>query len=194
MFCFEWNWPTPINISQHYGYWWPGALTPEHQSQSLDNDITQNTIFPHYDAINWKHFSRDWPFVWGIHLSPVKSSHKGQWRGALMFSLICAWTNSWVNNRDAGDLLASLWCHCNDMNKEVSHTYIGIERSWRPEPQCWLRIHVFTVVSRSTLKQLETHGCVLSTVTTGGLVLDHQVRPSVTTVLTKCSLNWAHFM
>ena len=31
--------------------------------------------------------------------SPVDSPHKGQWRGALMFSL-----NSWVNNRDAGDL------------------------------------------------------------------------------------------
>ena len=29
---------------------------------------------------------------------------KGQWRGALMFSLICAWTNGWVNNRGAGDL------------------------------------------------------------------------------------------
>ena len=30
--------------------------------------------------------------------------HKGQWRGALMFSLICAWINGWVNNREAGDL------------------------------------------------------------------------------------------
>ena len=30
--------------------------------------------------------------------------HKGQWRGALMFSLICAWTHSCVNNREAGDL------------------------------------------------------------------------------------------
>ena len=29
---------------------------------------------------------------------------KGQWRGALMFSLICVWINSWVNNREAGDL------------------------------------------------------------------------------------------
>ena len=28
----------------------------------------------------------------------------GQWRGALMFSLICAWINGWVNNREAGDL------------------------------------------------------------------------------------------
>ena len=32
------------------------------------------------------------------------SPHKGQWRGALMFSLICVWTNGWVNNREAGDL------------------------------------------------------------------------------------------
>ena len=29
---------------------------------------------------------------------------KGQWRGALMFSLICAWMNEYVNNREAGDL------------------------------------------------------------------------------------------
>ena len=32
--------------------------------------------------------------------SPVNSPNKGQWRGALMFSLICIWTNGWVNNRD----------------------------------------------------------------------------------------------
>ena len=32
------------------------------------------------------------------------SPHKGQWRGAFMFSLICAWINRWVNNREAGDL------------------------------------------------------------------------------------------
>ena len=40
----------------------------------------------------------------GIHRSPVNSPHKGQWRGALMFSLICTWINGWVNNREAGDL------------------------------------------------------------------------------------------
>ena len=37
-------------------------------------------------------------------VSPVNSPHKGQWRGALMFSLICIWTNDWVVNREAGDL------------------------------------------------------------------------------------------
>ena len=56
----------------------------------------------------WRHqmetFPRYWPFLRGIHRSPVKSPHKGQWRGALMFSLICTRTNGWVNNREAGDL------------------------------------------------------------------------------------------
>ena len=56
------------------------------------------------DVIKWRHFPRYWPFVRGIHRWPVKSPHKGQWRGALMLSLICAWINGWVNYREAGDL------------------------------------------------------------------------------------------
>ena len=58
----------------------------------------------HDDVIKWNHFPRYWPFVRGIHRSPVNSPHKGQWRGALMFTLICARINGWVNNREAGDL------------------------------------------------------------------------------------------
>ena len=58
----------------------------------------------HDDVIKWKHFPHYWPFVWGIHWSPVNSRHRGQWRGPLMFSLICVWINGWVNNREAGDL------------------------------------------------------------------------------------------
>ena len=56
----------------------------------------------------WRHqmetFSRYWPFVRGIHWSPMDSLYKGQWCGALMFSLMCAWTNDWANSPDAGDL------------------------------------------------------------------------------------------
>ena len=52
----------------------------------------------------WKHFPRYWPFVRRIHRSPVNSPHKGQWRGALMFSLICTRINGWVNNGETGDL------------------------------------------------------------------------------------------
>ena len=58
----------------------------------------------HDDVIKWKHFPRYSPFVRGIHRSPMNSPHKGQWRGASTFSLICAWINDWVNNREAGDL------------------------------------------------------------------------------------------
>ena len=56
------------------------------------------------DVIKWKHFPRYWPFVRGIHRSPVNYPHKGQWRGVLMFSLICTRINGWVNNGEAGDL------------------------------------------------------------------------------------------
>ena len=58
----------------------------------------------HDDVIKWKYFPRYWPFVRVIHRSPVNFPHKGQWRGALMFTLICARKNGWVNNGEAGDL------------------------------------------------------------------------------------------
>ena len=62
------------------------------------------TIAQHDDVIKWKHFPRYWPFVRGIHRSTVNSPHKGHWRGALIFSLICVWINGYVNNREASDL------------------------------------------------------------------------------------------
>ena len=56
----------------------------------------------------WRHqmetFSALLAICAGNSRAPVNSSHKGRWRGALMFSLICVWINDWVNNREAGDL------------------------------------------------------------------------------------------
>ena len=56
----------------------------------------------------WRHqmetFSALLALCAGNSTVPVNSPHKGQWRGALMFSLIYAWINDWVNNREAGDL------------------------------------------------------------------------------------------
>ena len=72
----------------------------------LHDFVTQ--VSCHDDVIKWKHFPHYWPFVWGNHRSPVISPHEGQWRGAFMFSLICAWINGSVNNREAGDLIR----HC----------------------------------------------------------------------------------
>ena len=56
-----------------------------------NSETWQKTFLHHDDIIKWKHFPRYWLFVRGIHRSPVTSPHKGQWRGALMYSLICVW-------------------------------------------------------------------------------------------------------
>ena len=66
----------------------------------------------HDDVIKWKHFPRY--LGAGIHRSPVNSPQKGQWRRTLMFSLISAWINGWINNRAAGETPSRLlWRHCN---------------------------------------------------------------------------------
>ena len=71
----------------------------------------------HDDVIKWKHLSRYWPFVRGIHRSPVNSTHKGQWRGALMFSLICG-LNKHLSKQSLGWWFETpsrpLWRHGND--------------------------------------------------------------------------------
>ena len=53
------------------------------------NEIVRHVMIGsliHDDVIKWKHFQCNWPFVRGIHRSPVNSPHKGQWRGALIVS------------------------------------------------------------------------------------------------------------
>ena len=51
----------------------------------------------------WRHQMETFSALLAIFAgnSPVP---EGQWRGALMFSLIWVWINGWVNNREAGDL------------------------------------------------------------------------------------------
>ena len=56
-------------------------------SCSIDQSCPMSDWNYYDDVIKWEHFSRYWPFVRGIHRSPVNSPHKGQWRGALVFSL-----------------------------------------------------------------------------------------------------------
>ena len=76
-----------------------------HTQRCIIVESRKSALLPNNDdVIKWKHFPHYWPFVRRIHRSPVNSPHKGQWRGALMFSLICARINDWVNNHEAGDL------------------------------------------------------------------------------------------
>ena len=86
-----------INLGQD---WLSGNVLLPNGTKPLPGPI----LTYHDDVIKWKHFPRYLPFVQGIHRSPVNSPHKGQWRRALMFSLICVWINGWVNKREAGDL------------------------------------------------------------------------------------------
>ena len=75
----------------------------------LDTEMAGDDVF--------KYFPRYWPSVRGIHRSPVNSTHKGQWRRALMFSLICA-----LNKQSSKQSSCwwfetpprSFWRHCND--------------------------------------------------------------------------------
>ena len=102
----------------------------------------------HDGVIKWKHLPRYWPFVRGIHRSPVNSTHKGQWRGALMFSLICTWISSWVNSPEAGDLRRHR-AHC---DVSVMNVYVLTNATWTvtttllfggPGPRWWrLKSHV----------------------------------------------------
>ena len=66
--------------------------------------LVKGRKFDYDDVIKWKPFLRHRPSVLGIKRSPVNPPHKGQRRGALMLSLVCAWIYGLVNNRDAGDL------------------------------------------------------------------------------------------
>ena len=99
----------------HYWDYYPGALSYSGITSMIWRsgilrflqrmyDLQASCCDLHDDVIKWKYSPRYRPFVRGIHRLPVNSPHKGLWRGALFFSLICAWINGWVNNRKAGDL------------------------------------------------------------------------------------------
>ena len=93
----------PVSLLPHF----PGANELKHRNTQfvLATLLAMSERIPnHDDVIKRKHFPRHWSLVWGIPRSPVNSPHKGQWRGALIFSLICAWIYGWVNNRETGDL------------------------------------------------------------------------------------------
>ena len=62
--------------------------------------VLQSIGLTHDDVIKWKHFSHYWPFLRSLANSP----RKGQLHGALIFPLICTWTNFWINDHDTGDL------------------------------------------------------------------------------------------
>ena len=102
-------------------------------------------VSAHDDVIKWKYFPRYWSFARGIYRSAVNSLHKGQWRGALLFSLIGAWINGWVNNDKNGDLRRPLlWRHN------------GRDSVSNPQPHEFLLNRLFRRWSKKTSKLYRT--------------------------------------
>ena len=63
------------------------SIKPGQFESCINVQLGIAVLSTHDNLIKWKHFP-----------------HKCQWRGALMFSLICVWINDWVNNRESGNL------------------------------------------------------------------------------------------
>ena len=88
----------------------------------------------HDDVIKWKHFPRYWPFVRGIHRSPVNSPHKVQWSGVFMFFYLCL--NERLSKQPCGWWLEtpswSLWCHCNGYIKLMYIVHVLLWFRYRP--------------------------------------------------------------
>ena len=114
--------------------------------------VTAHTRHHHDDVTKWKHFPRHWPFLRGIHRSPVNSPHKGQSRGILMFSLICTRIYCWVNNREAVDLrrhrahydamvMIPMVVQFNWLNKAMVNNYI---------------LQLFTLIQRCNVNNLSS--------------------------------------
>ena len=89
----------------------------------LSLSLQHSFSFIHDDVIKWKHFPRYWPFVRGIHRSSVNYPHKGQWHGALLFSLICA-LHKRLSKQSWGWWFEtpsrSLWRYFNELQFDIS--------------------------------------------------------------------------
>ena len=89
----------------------------------------------------WRHqmetFSALQAFVRGFHRSPVNTPHKGQWRGALMLSLICA-LKKWLSKQSWGWWFEmptrSLWRHCNAYIEYLCKDYLNARKMYNVEP------------------------------------------------------------
>ena len=148
--CFHKSWKSKFGRVGNlcflviHGQWWGNLASGQKLPHGISRIwITIENI--HDDVIKWKHFPRYWPFLRGIHRWPVNSPHKGQWRGALMFSLICtlykrlskqSW-GWWFETPSR-----SLWRHCNAINDTHFFWYRG-KNKWYTKTERYFRDKVF---------------------------------------------------
>ena len=113
-----------IYLSMPWTSWWASKrVVGMSDTPCRSGDWKKKIPVPHNQVALqswWRHqmeiFSALLALCVGVHRSPVNSPHKGQWRGALMFSLICALNKRlskqswdwWFETPSR-----SLWRHCN---------------------------------------------------------------------------------
>ena len=109
-YSYKFVWMLKFSFYLSHFFRWPGyhmfsnSTTLSWLVRKHTSAISIDRVFTiHDDVIKWRHFPRYWPFVQGIHRPPVNSPHKGQWRGCLVFPLICSWIHGCANIREAGD-------------------------------------------------------------------------------------------
>ena len=76
----------PYSVIYHSSVIWNSRVTDHAGSTSTFNELSCQTIHRcnnridplsgHIDVIKWVQFPRYWPFMQGIHRSPVNSPHK----------------------------------------------------------------------------------------------------------------------
>ena len=99
-----------IKIHLHFYHitmtsWWARWRLKSPASRLFTQSLIQAQIKENIKA------PRHWTFVRGIHRSPVNSTHKGLWSGAMIFCLICTLINDWLNKHEAGNLRRNR-AHC----------------------------------------------------------------------------------
>ena len=97
--------------------------------------------------------------------SRINSKHKGQWLGALMFSLICGRVNGWINNHEASDLRHhrvhyDVVAMADAGNKDLCMIYFS-----SPIPLLWNDIHAPAVITHTSVWMepvIENWNCIPS--------------------------------
>ena len=115
-----------------------------------ETEIIFPSHFSHDDSIKWEPFPRYMPFVRGIHRWPVNSPDKRQWRGALTFSLICAWINGKINTRDVGDLRRH--CARYDVIVKLLIFLLGSGKLHKPEWSAWADKDNYNIILRKEIE------------------------------------------
>ena len=113
----------------------------------LTNEVTVCYV-NHWDTSDmsrWRHqmetFSALLAICAEIHRSPVNSPHKGQWRGALMFSLISVWINvmltHWCMDKVASVLTFGSMSRTNNISALVQAVVWCHQATSHYLSQCW---------------------------------------------------------